>query len=113
MSYGLSQRDLDEIVRALKRFPQIEKAVLFGSRAKGNFKRGSDVDIAIMGSSIDYSCVSELSYILNEESLLPYYFDIVHFESITEKPLIDHILRVGKTLYVIQQSKGAETACGN
>lgn len=113
MSFGLLQRDLDEISVVLKRFPQIKKAVLFGSRAKGNFKPGSDVDIAVMGSDIDYSCVSELSSILNEESLLPYFFDIVHFEGITEQRLVEHILRVGKTIYLAQQSSGPATGGGS
>jgi predicted nucleotidyltransferase len=108
MSSGLLQRDLDEILDVLRRFPQIEKALFFGSRAKGNFKRGSDVDIAIMGENIDYSCISALSTLLNEESMLPYYFDIVHLESVTDKPLLEHIHRVGKTFYVRKENGSLE-----
>jgi predicted nucleotidyltransferase len=99
MKYGLSQQDIKEICKAFRLFPEIEEAVLFGSRAKGNFKPGSDVDIAIKGEKIEHSCVNRLSDILNEESLLPYYFDIVHFEQITEPELVLHIERVGKVLY--------------
>lgn len=100
MNHGLLKRDLDEIYDALKSFPEIEEAILFGSRAKGNYKPGSDVDIAIKGRAIEPSCVSGLSYMLNEESALPYFFDIIHFEQITEKALIEHIERVGQQIYI-------------
>jgi uncharacterized protein len=99
MNYGLLQRDLDEILQAFVRFPEIEEAILFGSRAKGNYKPGSDVDLAIKGAKIDHQCVATLSSLLNEETLLPYYFDIVHYENITEIELRQHIDRVGKVLY--------------
>ena len=99
MKYGLLRRDIDEILQALRRFPEIDEAILFGSRAKGNYKSGSDVDIAIKGKAIVHSCVAALSFFLNEESLLPYFFDIVHYEGITERELAQHIDRVGKLLY--------------
>ncbi len=89
MNYGLSRRDIEEILDALKKFADIDEAVLFGSRAKGNYKPGSDVDIAIKGRAIEYSCISRLSDMLNEDSILPYFFDIVHFESITELELLE------------------------
>ncbi|SHO50995.1 hypothetical protein [Desulfopila aestuarii] len=59
-----------------------------------------DIDIAIKGRAIEQSCVSGLSYALNEESSLPYFFDIIHYESISEKALIEHIDRVGCQIYV-------------
>lgn len=99
MNHGLLQRDIDDIVQAFRRFPEIDEAILFGSRAKGNYKPGSDVDIAIKGRDISRSCVAALSFFLNEESLLPYFFDIVHYEGITERELAQHIDRVGKLLY--------------
>ncbi len=100
MKYGLSQRDIDEILKAFKHFPEIDEAILFGSRAKGNYKPGSDVDIAIKGHKIEHSCVAGLSYVLNEESSLPYFFDIVHLEQIAETELVQHIERVGKRMYM-------------
>ncbi len=99
MKYGLSEQDISEMLTAFRRFPKIEEAIVFGSRAKGNYKPGSDVDVAIKGHKIDHSCVAGLSYILNEESLLPYFFDIVHFEQIAEPELVQHIERVGKRMY--------------
>lgn len=98
---GLSLLEIRVIRSALKRFPEIEKAVLFGSRAKGNFKPGSDVDIAIEGVAITHECINKLPGILNKESALPYFFDIVHYDIITETKLREHIDRVGKIIYVL------------
>ena len=99
MTYGLLQDDIEVIIHALGQFPQIDEAIVFGSRAKGNFKAGSDVDIAIKGKAIDHSCIAGLSFFLNEETSLPYFFDIVHYEEITEQELARHIDRVGKVFY--------------
>ena len=99
MDFGLRQQDLTEIIRILQRFPAVEEAVIFGSRAKGNFKKGSDIDIAVKGKAIGYEAVASLSFLLNEESATPYFFDIVHFEEISEKALIEHINRVGQCIY--------------
>jgi predicted nucleotidyltransferase len=99
MEFGLRQLDLDQIVHILQKFSAVEKALIFGSRAKGNYKKGSDVDIAVMGRCVDHQVVAALSFQLNEESLLPYFFDIVHFDKVKEKELIEHIKRVGKCIY--------------
>lgn len=99
MNYGLKNRDLEYILEALGKIIGIEEAIIFGSRAIGNYKSGSDVDIAIKGQKVTHSIVSTLSYKMNEEYPLPYFFDIVHYEKIKEQKLIDHIDQVGKTIY--------------
>lgn len=99
MSYGLKPQDSAEIIQTLQKYPAIDEAIIFGSRAKGNHKKGSDVDIALKGENLDYEMISTISFELNEESSLPYYFDIVHFDEITEKKLTEHIDRVGRLLY--------------
>lgn len=70
----------------------VSKSIIFGSRAKNTYKKGSDVDIAIVGDE------RRLSYILNEESNLPYYFDVINLEKIKNENLIEHINRVGKSI---------------
>ncbi len=100
MDFGLRQADLDAIVRVLKQFSAVEQAILFGSRAKGTYKKGSDIDIAIKGKNIGHEVVSALAFQLNEESVLPYFFDVVHFEGISEKALLEHIERVGQSIYL-------------
>ena len=99
MNHGLKQRDIDNITKAIQQVPEIEEVILFGSRAKGKYKPGADVDLAIKGEKVSYSVVSKLSFLLNEEYALPYFFDVVHYEKITEPNLIEHIDRVGKVIY--------------
>lgn len=100
MDFGLRQQDLNEIIRILQKIPVVEEAIIFGSRAKGNFKKGSDIDIAVKGKEIGHEAVASLSFLLNEESVMPYFFDIVHFEEISEKALLEHINRVGQCIYL-------------
>jgi predicted nucleotidyltransferase len=106
MDFGLREQDVAEIIRILQQFSVVEEAIIFGSRAKGNFKKGSDIDIAVKGKGIDHNVVASLSFLLNEETLTPYFFDIVHFEEISGKELIEHINRVGQCLYSRQSCAG-------
>lgn len=99
MNYGLSSEDLRYITCTLSKFHMIEKAVLFGSRAKGDYKQGSDIDIAIYGKNVDMDTVSQLHALLEEESPLPYFFDVVDGTHLTHQGLHDHIHRVGKVIY--------------
>lgn len=107
MDFGLQQQDLHEITSILSKFPAIDEALLFGSRAKGTFKKGSDIDIAIKGKGINYEIVAALSFLLNEESTSPYFFDIVHFDDISEKELLEHIKRVGQCIYTRADEQSA------
>ena len=97
--FGLLDTDIETIVRTLSKFTKVEQAYIFGSRAKGNFKSGSDVDIALKGSELDFDTLSQISYLLNEETPLPYKFDIFNYNSINEPALQEHIDRIGIEFY--------------
>ncbi|MCH6200084.1 nucleotidyltransferase domain-containing protein [Aquiflexum sp. LQ15W] len=97
--FGLLERDLEEILSVLEKFPKIEKAIVFGSRAKGNYKNGSDVDIALKGRHLDFETISHVSYLLNEETRMPYKFDVLNYHSIQEQELKNHIDRIGVEIY--------------
>ncbi|WP_084574098.1 nucleotidyltransferase domain-containing protein [Sporomusa malonica] len=99
MECGLQDADLVYIISRLEDFPEIKKAVVFGSRAKGNYKAGSDIDIAIFGEDISFSTIARLHYQLEEEGPLPYFFDIVDYTHSTHKELQNHIESVGKTIF--------------
>ena len=99
MNIGLNQTEIKEIIKAVIQFPEIEKTVVFGSRAKGNFKKGSDVDLSVQGKNITYKTIVKLSEKLNSETTLPYFFDIVHYKNINNKELKNHIDRVGKIIF--------------
>lgn len=96
---GLLPSDIAHIVAAAAALPAIEQVILFGSRAKGTYKRGSDVDLAIKGLGVTYDTVLELRNQLNEELPLPYFFDVVDY-AICDPALRGHIDRVGKLLFV-------------
>ncbi len=99
MNHGISEGSMNMITNVMQSRKEIEKAIIFGSRAIGNYKKGSDVDIAICGDSITLDIVSEVSVKLNEELPLPYYFDILHYGSIKHKSLKKHIDDLGKVFY--------------
>ena len=108
MPYGLLDRDMRHILDAVRSVPEISQLVLFGSRAKGNYQAGSDVDLAIKGASVTYDTALRLADILNEEKPLPYFFDVIHYEGIREPRLVEHIDRVGVLLYT-KETAPAET----
>ena len=94
-NFGLQDSDIKSIVEILLKNPLINEAYIFGSRAKGNFKKGSDVDIAVKGRDISTDLISKVSYTLNEETLMPYKFDVIDYNSIVNKDSTDHIDRIG------------------
>lgn len=97
--YGLLDRDIKYIIKALEQHDEIEKAIIFGSRAMGNYKKGSDVDIAIIGESVNRSIIYKLDDCLNVVYPLPYFFDIIQYNAITNENLINHIDNEGKVIY--------------
>lgn len=96
---GLLDKDLALILEAIQMVPEIEQVILFGSRAKGNYKKGSDVDLAIKGHAIHYDTSIHLANILNEEKALPYFFDVINYHTITEPRMLAHIDSVGVVIF--------------
>lgn len=96
--FGLKTSDMDLILEVLRRYPDVEEAIIYGSRAMGNYKPGSDIDIALKGDLRPETC-SNISVEYNERLPLPYKFDVVAYSDLTHQPLINHIDRYGKTIY--------------
>jgi len=99
MKFGLKEETIISINQAIEKIQTIEKVVLYGSRAKGNYKTGSDIDITLLGENLTldnsvYPLMDEI-----EELYLPYTFDISIFKYIDNKNLINHINRIGKIFY--------------
>jgi predicted nucleotidyltransferase len=88
--FGLDKSILKKIVQVITRYPSVSKATIYGSRAKGNYKNSSDIDIAIHASSMSEDDFAKLCFELNE---LPIVFkiDVVHVESLTDRKLVDKI----------------------
>jgi predicted nucleotidyltransferase len=98
MPYGLKDEVVAEINSILSRFPQVDQAILFGSRAMGNYKNGSDIDLTLLGHDLSLNILSQISNIL-DDSYLPYTFDLSLYEQIENCDLINHIGRVGISFY--------------
>jgi predicted nucleotidyltransferase len=98
MNHGLSAQTVERIVTVLAHYPEIEKAVLYGSRAKENYRNGSDIDLTLFGDGLNFSLLTRLDNEL-DDLLLPYKFDISVFANLTHPNLIDHIRRVGVAFY--------------
>ncbi len=96
--YGLSNTEIKDIIQVLKKNKKIKKVVLFGSRAKGTFKNGSDIDLALIGNDLSLNDVLDLSVEI-EYLFLPYRFDFVIYNTITEPALLDHIDKFGVMLF--------------
>lgn len=99
MKFGISDESADLIKMALSRWREIDKATVFGSRAMGNYKHGSDFDLAIYGKDVTEEIIDQLSVLLNQELPLPYYFDVVHYETLENEQLRAHIDNHGQLLY--------------
>lgn len=96
---GLSVQDWRAIRGACALHPAIERVILFGSRAKQTYKLGSDVDLALQGAALTYQTPLRLAQDLNQVLALPYYFDVLNHNAITEPALLEHIARVGCEVY--------------
>lgn len=99
MKFGLSQKDILLINSVFSRFHEVEEVLIFGSRAKGNYKKGSDIDLAVKGKKVNDNLVSHIKGILDDELPLPYKFDVVNYATISNPDFIAHINRVGVVFY--------------
>jgi len=98
MDYGLPPAAIARIQEVFARFPEVDKAVLYGSRAMGNHKPGSDIDLTLYGGQLN---VQQLNAIASEldDLLLPYMIDLSIFAMLNNSDLREHIGRVGKVFY--------------
>ncbi len=92
--FGLTERDMQTIRDILKKYPEVITVWLFGSRAKGTFKKGSDIDLAIMNEGVNNEMISRIKSDF-EASSLPYRVDITNYSELGHKKLKEHIERVG------------------
>ncbi len=98
MDTGLSQPLLSQIKGVFSKFPTISKAVLFGSRARGDFKPQSDIDIAIFGKTITSDNINQIFMDLSNLPII-YKIDLVHYDSIQDQKFKDIIQRDQKVIY--------------
>jgi len=98
---GLNNEVVEKIQGVLSLHSEVDEVVLYGSRAKGTYKPASDIDITLIGTSLDLTIQQKIENEL-DDLLLPYKFDLSIYHQISNKDLIDHIERVGKPFFVKQ-----------
>ena len=96
--FGLPDSTLTTIRQILAQVPAVKKAVIYGSRAKGNYKPGSDIDLTLYGEALDLDMLGEIAARL-DESPIPYQVDLSIFDRLGHAGLREHIERVGVVFY--------------
>lgn len=101
--FGLSPRDIQTIHDVFSQYTDIETVLIFGSRATGSFKPGSDIDLAIMNSVPSRIMLNLINDF--EESSLPFKIDLIDFSSLSNPALSEHIQKAGIVFYNRPSSK--------
>ena len=114
MNHGLSDATVQAISGVFARHPEVSKALLYGSRAKGRHKPGSDIDLTLVGDEdLDMDLLFRIMDEL-DDLLLPYSIDLSLHRDIDDPEVLAHIQRVGDELY--RQDSCSETVsaqCGS
>ena len=95
---GLSTITQQQLRDVFSRHPRVESVVLYGSRAMGTFKSGSDIDLTVGGSSLTHQDLLKISAEI-DDLLLPYKTDLSLFDKIDHDDLKQHIKRAGVSLF--------------
>jgi predicted nucleotidyltransferase len=98
MKFGLKKDTISKIVAVFVKYPQVEKVIIYGSRAKGNFKNGSDVDLTLKGPKLSLAVLNKITDEI-DNLLLPYTFDVSIYDQISNPDLLDHITGCGQVFY--------------
>ena len=98
MPYGLKPETLERLNQVFKKHEQIDEVILYGSRAKGNYTEGSDIDLTLQGKDLDNRALQKIRIEI-DDLLLPWIVDLSILSNIDNEELIAHIDRVGKIIY--------------
>lgn len=98
MKFGLDDSLIEKINNIFSNYSEVEEVIIYGSRSKGNFRIGSDVDLTIIGKGFNYNKLDEILIKIDELNT-PYKFDISIYSELLSEELIDHIKRIGQTFY--------------
>ncbi len=96
--FGLSQITIDSINAIFVNYQSILKVIVYGSRAKGNYKEGSDIDLALFGNGLDFKVISEIDCKI-DDLMLPYKIDLCIYNHLENSDLKDHINKVGRLFF--------------
>ena len=98
MRFGLSETVIKELQEVFRHHANIEKVLIFGSRSKGNYRAGSDIDLAVIGKDVNYNQLLDIICEIEDLELL-YSVDVLDYQKKKGTPIGDHIDRVGQIFY--------------
>ena len=97
--FGISEKSFGLIREVFQKYPEVEEVLIFGSRAKGTYRPGSDIDLAIKGENCNERTALDIAGHLNETVPIPYFVDVVYYDGLKHPDLKAHIERIGKPLF--------------
>lgn len=99
MKFGLDEKVVKDIISIIEKYDEVERACIFGSRARGDYRNGSDIDIALFGESLTNEINTKI-YFEIDDLYLPYKIDLINFNSLGKDDKIkESILREGVEIY--------------
>lgn len=96
--FGLPLHAVEKLCAVFRDCPQVERVILYGSRAKGNYRVGSDIDLTVEGEGLSLAQLLAMESQI-DELLLPWMVDLSLKDRIDNPALLDHIARVGLPFY--------------
>lgn len=97
--FGIKESIIEDIVNIIKKHKEVTKAVIFGSRARGDYKKASDIDIALFGEELTNTVNAKIFYEI-EDLYMPYKVDLINFNALNEENKIrENILKEGVEIY--------------
>ena len=97
--FGLKSEVIEKINSVFSKYPNIEQVVVYGSRAKGNYRLGSDIDLTLIGTDLSYQQLLQIATDI-DDLLLPYKVDLSIYKQINNPDLVEHINRIGQQFYI-------------
>ena len=105
MKFGLEEKVVKDIVSILEKYSEVESACIFGSRARGDYRKGSDIDIALFGENLTFQINTKI-YFEFDDLYLPYKIDLINFNSLrNEEKFKENILKEGVEIYAKQSTR--------
>lgn len=98
-SFGISDRTYQKLLDTFSKHREIKEVLIFGSRAKGNYKTGSDIDLALKGEKVGPELIFRLKSLFNSRLSIPYKVDVVGYDYLIHPELKEHINCAGQLIY--------------
>lgn len=97
--FGIDESIIEDIVNVIRKYKEVTKAVIFGSRARGDYKKASDIDIALFGDNLTNTINTKIFFEI-DELYMPYKVDLINFNTLgKENKIRENILKEGVEIY--------------